>query len=261
MDNQLPPRSSHFGTSETLASQVMSYVRDAVQEGRMTPENWYSVYQVAEQLGISRSPVREGLLRLEEAGLIEFVRNRGFRVVETKPEDVAEIFSLRLAIEPAAAARAAQAFSGQGQQSSDASELRAALQHMSEAVENNDEPLFFEWDQYLHNLILESGHYRRGAAFLKTLRTHTRLLSDSTVRSYRSLAQVHSEHLPIIDAITAGDAQDAYHAMSAHITATGKLLLRQTIAKRASEDKPLTTNELDEKVDNLWNAYVAEPAH
>ena len=94
--------------ARSLTDQVMDFVRESTLDKTMVTGEWYSVYQVSDQLGISRSPVRDALLRLEEAGLIRFTRNRGFQIVETKPSDVAEIFALRLGIEPAAAYRAAQ---------------------------------------------------------------------------------------------------------------------------------------------------------
>lgn len=234
---------------QTMATQVMNHVRDAIQEGTMSTGKWYSVYQLSEQLGISRSPVRDGLLRLEEAGLIEFVRNRGFRVVEPQPEDVADIFELRLCIEPPAAARAARDRSDE-----ELKEMDKIAQRMQLAVDAKDEATFFAWDQFLHDQILAAGHSRRGREILARLRTHTRLLSDSTVRRFRSLAQVHSEHLPILEAIAHQDPAKARDQMSAHIHATGRLLLRQTILKQNPE---LDEQAIATAADDIWERYTA----
>jgi biotin operon repressor len=70
----------------TLADAVAQAVRDGVAAGELVPDVTYSVYQLAELLGVSRSPVREGLLRLAEAGLIEILRNRGFRVLPPRAQ-------------------------------------------------------------------------------------------------------------------------------------------------------------------------------
>lgn len=247
----LSPRSpaSPVTAPQTMATQVMNHVRDAIQEGTMSTGTWYSVYQLSEQLGISRSPVRDGLLRLEEAGLIEFVRNRGFRVVEPQPEDVADIFELRLCIEPPAAARAARDRSDE-----ELKEMEKIAQRMQLAVEAADEATFFAWDQFLHDQILAAGHSRRGREILARLRTHTRLLSDSTVRRFRSLAQVHSEHLPILEAIAHQDPAKAGAQMSAHIHATGCLLLRQTILKQNPE---LDEQAIGAAADDIWERYTA----
>jgi len=66
----LPPEAA------TLADAVARSVRDGVAAGELVPDRTYSVYQLAELFGVSRSPVREGLLRLAEAGLVEIIRNR-----------------------------------------------------------------------------------------------------------------------------------------------------------------------------------------
>lgn len=235
-------------TTQTLATQVMNYVRDRVQNGEMDTESWYSVYQLSEELGISRSPVRDGLLRLEEAGVIEFVRNRGFRIIEPEASDVADIFSLRMAIEPAAAGRAARDITEH-----ELKQLKSIVANMSSAMNANDEPGFFTWDQELHDAILAAGHARRGRDVVNKLRTHTRLLSDSTVRTYRSLEQVHSEHLPIIEALENHDPKRARAAMRAHLEATGLLLLRQALSRHNPE---LTPTELAEKVASTWVKHV-----
>ena len=226
----------------------MNYVREQIQTGQMDSKTWYSVYQLSEELGISRSPVRDGLLRLEEAGAIEFVRNRGFRVVEPKAEDVADIFSLRLALEPAAAARAAKAADPELTQS-----MSTILEHMETARAAEDEPAFFAWDEALHDTILAAGHARRGREIVKKLRTHTRLLSDSTVRRYRSLEQVHSEHLPIVEAINAANPDAAAAAMREHLTATGLLLLRQAISRTNPE---LSDAALTHRVTTTWEQFT-----
>lgn len=245
------PAGRAVSAPQTMASQVMNHVRDAIQGGEMSSGTWYSVYQLSEQLGISRSPVRDGLLRLEEAGLIEFVRNRGFRVVEPQPEDVADIFELRLSIEPPAAARAAR-----DRSEDELAEMKNIAAQMQRAVESGDAATFFAWDQLLHDSILAAGHSRRGRDILATLRTHTRLLSDSTVRRFRSLEQVHSEHLPVIEAIARQDPELARAEMAAHIRATGLLLLRQNVLKR---NPGLNERAAGTQADAIWARYTSRP--
>lgn len=247
--------SSHSPTprvtaAPNMATQVMNHVRDCIHDGTMSTGNWYSVYQLSEELGISRSPVRDGLLRLEEAGLIEFVRNRGFRIVESQPSDVADIFGLRLSIEPNAAARAAR-----DRSADELAHMKGIIAAMEASCTHGDENVFFTWDQELHDAILAAGHARRGRDILSKLRTHTRLLSDSTVRRYRSLEQVHSEHLPIIEAIAVRDSEAAHTAMAEHITATGRLLLEQAVSKKHPE---YSENELSTAIEEIWQQQVAQ---
>lgn len=223
---------------QSLADQVMNYVRRSVVTGEMEVGRLYSVYQLAELLGISRSPVREGLLRLEEAGLIEFSRNRGFRIIPTSPHDVAEIFSLRLALEVPAAHRAAAACTPEL-----AAEFTALEQLMREAASNNAEEEFFAFDQQLHDMILGAARSNRGRDIVNRLRVATRLLGVSTAGKERTLHDIVAEHSPIIDAIKAGQSARAATAMREHLTMTGRLLVAQAI----------TSQELDINPGDLWH--------
>ena len=89
-----------------LTDWVVEHIRAALRTRAMVPGATYSGYQLAADLGISRSPVRDGLLRLAATGLIEFTPNRGFRIIQPTETDIAEIYALRIAIEVPAARRA-----------------------------------------------------------------------------------------------------------------------------------------------------------
>ncbi|GAA4863314.1 GntR family transcriptional regulator [Saccharopolyspora cebuensis] len=229
--SRLRPGRAESGGSLTEA--VMDHVRTSVIDGSMRPGEWYSAYQLAEELGISRSPVREGLLRLEEAGLVEFVRRRGFRIVPTTPEDVAEIFSIRIALEVPAAERAALANAAGWAQ--DAAELRAA---MVAAAERDEQQLFFEIDQQLHALILDAGAMPRSRRLIDQLRTSTRLLGASTAGDKRGYSDIIEEHDPIVSAILDGAAAAAGDAMRAHLVTTGVLLVAQALERAGRDEDP-----------------------
>ncbi|MER7015413.1 GntR family transcriptional regulator [Saccharopolyspora sp. NPDC000359] len=221
------------GRQPSLTEAVMEHVRSAVIEGTMRPQEWYSVYQLADELGISRSPVREGLLRLEEAGLLRFVRNRGFQIIPTTPEDVAEIFSIRLALEVPAAHRAA--LRADESFAAEAAELR---RQMCEAAERDEETRFFAVDQQLHGIVLVAGDMRRGRRIIDQLRVSTRLLGASTAGRSRDYADIIGEHDPIVAAILDGDGPGAARAMREHLEATAVLLVGQALRHAERTEDP-----------------------
>ncbi|WP_310175611.1 GntR family transcriptional regulator [Enteractinococcus fodinae] len=229
----------------SLTQQVMDYVRTSVMNGQMQPGELYSVYQLAEELEISRSPVRDGLLRLEEAGMIRFSRNRGFQVIPTTPADIAEIFSIRIALEVPAARRAALS---EADESARLAELRIEMQ---QAAADDDEERFFRADQELHNVILVTGGARRARDIVERLRLNTRLLTPSTVGLYRGFDTIVDEHDPIIDAITRGDDRAAAEAMQSHLVLTGRLLVKQALAQTGDSEDP----------DELWERLTAGYLH
>ena len=87
----------------SLREQVVEQVRAAIIEGRMKPKDHITELSLTEQMGVSRTPVREALILLEREGLVEFHPNRGYFVRAFKEQDVQEIFSMRTTLENFAA--------------------------------------------------------------------------------------------------------------------------------------------------------------
>ncbi|GCE42026.1 putative transcription regulator [Rhodococcus wratislaviensis] len=221
--------------------QAIAAVRAAIDDGRMKPGVKYSVYQLAEGLGISRTPVRDALLRLEEVGLIKFEARQGFRILLPQPKEIAEIFAVRLALELPAVRKAATA--------SDPALSDALLRQqrlMREAAAVGDEHQFAHHDLGLHDLILDAADNSRARAIVKTLRETTRLLGANTADKTRTLTDIDDEHTPVIDAIIAGQPDEAEAAMQRHLENTGRLLVAQALRTEAS----------DRSVDEIWSAVV-----
>jgi DNA-binding GntR family transcriptional regulator len=181
---------------QTLAAHTRRAVLAAIADGRLEPGGRYSVAQLAEQLGISRTPVREALLVLEREGRVKFERNRGVRILETTADDVAEVFELRLLLEVPAAAKACG--------SVDTGDLEAALAA-------GDSEAF-------HDLILLAAGNRRLAAIVGGLRE---LLGRHAARD---AAELEAEHRAILAALEAGDAERAAAAMRYHLRRTAELV-------------------------------------
>jgi DNA-binding GntR family transcriptional regulator len=235
----LPPLE---GASLSLADQVAAAIRDGVRSGRLVPGTLYSGYRLAEDLGVSRSPVREALLRLAETGMVVLERNRGFRVHRPGPREIAEVFHLRLLLEVPVVGRVAAA-----PPPGLAEALRRELAAMSRAAQEGDEPTFMVHDRRLHDLVLSAGGNRRLAATVEHLRDVTRLLGASTVGRSRDLLAIAEEHEPVVRAIEAGDGAAAVAAMRDHLEHTGRLLLEQEAAAAPGEHPD---------VDVLWAEVV-----
>ena len=204
---------------QTLAAHTRRAVLAAIADGRLEAGGRYSVAQLAEQLGISRTPVREALLVLEREGRVRFERNKGVRVLETTAADVAEVFELRLLLEVPATARACGIVETEA--------LQAELDAMEEAARAGDEPAFMDHDERFHELVLLAAGNRRLAAIVAGLRDTVRGRGASTVGRSRTLEEIQAEHAAILDALRSGDADRAGAAMRYHLRRTGDLLAAQ----------------------------------
>lgn len=215
-----PPSLTMPAGAASLTEAVVAAVRDGVQARELVPGETYSVYQLADLLGVSRSPVREALLKLAAAGLVEIARNRGFRVVLPRAHDLEEIFEIRLALEPAAVRRVAQR--------AEPGEREAIAVHLSTmrgAATRADPTAFWPADHALHDAILHTAGNARAAAIVADLRATTALLGPPTTSTGRTLVQIHDEHAPIVAAVLDHDADAAEAAMRRHLETTRRLLV------------------------------------
>lgn len=203
----------------TLASHARAAVLAAIGDGRLAPGALHSVAQLAEELGVSRTPVREALLMLEREGRVRFERNRGVRILAPTAHDIAEVFELRLLLEVPSAIAAAG--------SADLDALGTELEAMQAAAAAEDEGAFMDHDERFHALILGAGGNRRLVATVAGLRDAVRGRGASTVGRSRSLEEIQAEHAAILEALRAGEGDRAGAAMRYHLRRTGDLLAAQ----------------------------------
>jgi Transcriptional regulators len=147
--------------AETMNAQVLGALRTAVITGELAPGTLHSVQTLATQLGVSRTPVREALIKLAQHGMVRFERNRGVRILQTSLHDLEEVFALRLLLEVPATRRACQLLDAAGRK-----ELRRVYRAMERAVEADDEFKLWEHDRRFHRALLEASGNSRLAEYV-----------------------------------------------------------------------------------------------
>jgi DNA-binding GntR family transcriptional regulator len=215
----------------SLTDRVYDELRSAILAGELTPGSLYSVVEISNQLGVSRTPVREALLRFAANGMVRFERSRGVRILEVSLDDIREIYGLRLMLEVPSAYRAATEMSEEDQ-----AVMTEAFEGMSRACELGDEPMFQRHDLVFHEAILRGAGNRRVVDAVANTRSqmHARGLSTTRTRTLQDILQVHGR---IYDAVRDRDAVAASEAVHAHLAGTMSLLLRQTLDKPTHEPK------------------------
>jgi DNA-binding GntR family transcriptional regulator len=209
----------------TLTDRATDALRAAIVDGRLRAGELYSVAQLADQLGVSRTPAREALLLLERQGMVRFERNRGARVLETTARDLDEIFALRLLLEVPAAEQAARRVAA-GADDELLGAVEAALAAMAEQLDPPDENSFMAHDRDFHQLLLGAAGNTRLTAIVADLRDHVHLRGASTVGRGRDLRAIYDEHVAIVEALRGGDPAAVGAAMRHHLERTRELLVR-----------------------------------
>lgn len=214
---------------DSLTERVGDALRDAINSGKLRAGELHSANELAEQLGVSRTPVREALLVLADAGILRLERNRGFRVLQRSPRHIAEVFQLRLLLEVPAARSAARRADPEW-----ARHLRADLDAMHAAAAAGDERLVARMDRNFHELVLNASGNMTLTSIVAGLRDSLLAVGASTADRSRSLADIAQEHEPILAALSAGDPAAAAAAVAYHVWHTGELLLAQVAAENGA---------------------------
>ena len=198
----------------TLKDEATSIVRHALMSGTMQPGKIYSANALATQLGVSNSPVREAMMALSEKGLLEVVRNRGFRVVEMSPKDQKEVYDLRLLIEVTAVGSVAD----QGVSPADAARLTELADAALAAAKPDSMVDYLENDQQFHLAIVEMLGNSRMTKIIENLRDQSRISGSYHLAERGLLATSAAEHGPILAALVAGDRKLVESLMIQHLS-------------------------------------------
>lgn len=197
---------------ESTPSIIAEKLRKAIGHGELKPGQQLGEAELARQLGVSRGPLREGMQRLTQEGLLVSIRNRGLFVVETTPENVRDMYVARTAIERAAAS---QIFSLDPQEAGES--LAAAAGDMAKAAAHKDSTGVREGDIAFHQLLVSLAGSPRLSRMHETLLTETRMCILALEESYQASDGRVAEHHGIAGAFLAGDPALADALLVAHM--------------------------------------------
>lgn len=187
-----------------------------------------NIETLAGQLAISRTPVREALLKLQADGLVQSVSRVGFFVAEITEQDMEELFELRILLECHAAEKAAPRLTDEDIETVD----RLTAQCLS-SVEKGDMVSFLDADTHLHTLLMERAENRRLIAMMETLRDLTYRERTLSVRSPENVHETLKEHQRLAEALHQHDGALASQRMGEHLNAVRDRVLAVVHSKPA----------------------------
>jgi DNA-binding GntR family transcriptional regulator len=197
---------------QSLREQVANVLRAAVVAGEMRPGVVYSVPALAERFGVSATPVREAMLDLAKEGLVDPVRNKGFRVTAISDEDLDHITHLRALIEVPTVAQLAATITDD-----EIGELRPLAQAIVDGAAEGDLVRYLEADRRFHLRLLSLANNPRLVEIVRVLRAQTRLYGLDLLVEQDVLTASAAEHHELLDALAAHDAERVEAVMRRHI--------------------------------------------
>lgn len=218
----------------SLAEDAADRIREQILAGGFAQGEHLVEARIAEQLNVSRGPVREAFKLLRSEGLLQEEPRRGTFVVSLSAEDVREIYGLRAAIE----GRAARLLAGR-QDPAALAELRSLLTSIEVAAEAGDVTGVYRQDLAFHDALCRlSGNARLHEVFARYV-PMLRALLHVDERMQESLAVVAEQHRPIVDAIQNGDVDAAIAHAEAHCDQAGEMIAGylRSLPERNEEDR------------------------
>lgn len=196
----------------SVREEVANVLRGAVVAGEMRPGELYSASGLAERFGVSATPVREAMLDLVKQGLVEVVRNRGFKVTEISEADLDQITQIRQLLEPTAAAEAVSHIAA-----GELDALRGLASAIVDAAADGNLVSYINADREFHLRLLSAAGNHRLVRIVDDLRAQTRLYGLSALVASGRLVDSAQEHVEMCDLIAAGDARKLKRLMGTHL--------------------------------------------
>lgn len=204
----------------SLANLVQVEIERMILDGELGSGAKLTEATLAEQLGVSRGPVREAFRMLEEAGLVRTEKNRGVFVRDVPIEEALEIFELRAVMDLYVGRKLAQ-----GLTPVQIREVRQLADAMDQAIKADNARDYHRFNLKFHDRLLEL------AGNAKLMTTYRKLVNELSLFRRQNLTSesmtVYSrEHRQIVKAIAAGDADAAGQAMYQHVMNSRERTLR-----------------------------------
>lgn len=205
-----------------LVDEVAGVLRAAIARGELAPGQHLHQEALAERLGVSRTPLREALRKLEEEGLIVLARGRGVEVRSPDLWEAVELYEVREMVDGLAASLCAQRSSPE-----ERAGLRAVHRQMHQGLANWDPHRWLIGNLAFHDAIVRAARNRVLAQSLHLVRLSAQTFYPTVLLQPQRAHAACEEHAAVLRAIEAGDPREAELAARHHIVAARLLLLER----------------------------------
>ena len=195
-----------------LRELVLDAIREAIINGTLKPRERLMEIQLAEELGVSRTPVREALRKLELEGFIVMVPRKGAYVADISFKDIADVFEIRAALEALAAGLAAERITDE-----ELEEMERLVAEKAEAIANQDMEKLIKVDTMFHEAIYKASRNQRLTSIISNLREQIQRYRTTSLAYPGRMQRSLEEHRSIVEAIQSRDSQFAQQVARVHI--------------------------------------------
>ncbi|SCG81772.1 putative HTH-type transcriptional regulator ydhC [Proteiniborus sp. DW1] len=195
-----------------LREIVFESIREAIIDGKLKPGERVMEVQLAEKLGVSRTPVREAIRKLELEGLLIMEPRKGAYVADVSLKDLVDVLEVRSSLEGLAASLAATRASEE-----EIEVLKEKAAQFKECIEKNDVQGMINKDTEFHEAILQAAKNKKLTSIIESLREQLQRFRVTYFTEYNMTTYLASEHQKVLDAIESRDPDKANEYAQQHI--------------------------------------------
>ena len=215
---------------QPLREVVCETLRDAVRRGLLQPGERLMEIQLAEDLGVSRTPVREAIRKLEMEGYVIMMPRRGTYVADLSIRDINEVFEIRTSLESLASGLAAERIN-----EDELEKLQRLLVEIGAYIKSGDMESIVRTDTEFHDLLYQASRNTRLVGIISNLREQLTRFRTTSMSFPGRLKATLEEHRKIVEAIAQGDEKAARKAAEHHMEKSEQTLLASMKAKEKKD--------------------------
>jgi DNA-binding GntR family transcriptional regulator len=198
-------------SAESLGSVAHREIEQIILSGELQGGARLNELALSARLGISRGPIREAFRTLERSGLICSIANHGVFVRQIGVDEVAQIYDVRALLFGFACGRLARLITRDGIET-----LRASIAKMDGAIERGERADYYAFNLAFHNAVMTLAAHARAKATYDALIKELHLTRQRSLGATDRMRESNLEHIAIVAAIVAGDAERARSLAEAH---------------------------------------------
>ena len=215
---------------QPLREVVCETLRDAVRRGILQPGERLMEIQLAEDLGVSRTPVREAIRKLEMEGYVIMMPRRGTYVADLSIRDINEVFEIRTSLESLASGLAAERID-----EDELEKLQRLLVEIGAYIKSGDMESIVRTDTEFHDLLYQASRNTRLVGIISNLREQLTRFRTTSMSFPGRLKATLEEHRKIVEAIAQGDEKAARKAAEHHMEKSEQTLLASMKSKEKKD--------------------------
>ena len=211
-----------------LREMVYEELKIQILTGAIVPGTRMMEVERAEEMGVSRTPIREAIRKLEKEGLVTIEPRRGAYASMITTEDMVEILEVRQDLEGLAASLAAERMTGE-----QLKKLRSVAEKYNKAVAKGSMEEMIRYDTRFHRLIVDSCNNKILVHMVEQLQELVLRFRYIYYDNFRRAENMSGEHQDIMDGIASGDAAKAREAADVHIDRLKQLVIEEGVQLRS----------------------------